>query len=216
VRLSGLLVLLTSRERGSDEEEGVVQMSQGVYKIISARPGRSYNGKHGELVVWLVKLENANPETPGGEFELHKKPGNTPNPGDSIEVDRFAPGNSPDGTPFVRIFAASQQGATSSTGGSGYQKSPDQQRSIVRQHSQEMALRLIAATGDASDMDLSDPGVAGTYLNGVVRRLTDWFAADAMGASSPKLNGAAQEVPADTEGLVAAAPARPADDSLPF
>jgi hypothetical protein len=29
VRLSGLLVLLTSRERGSDEEEGVVQMSQG-------------------------------------------------------------------------------------------------------------------------------------------------------------------------------------------
>lgn len=195
-------------------------MGQGVYKITEARQGRTYTGKHGDLVVWLVKLENAQAETPSGEFELHKKPGNTPQPGDAIEVDRFAPGEH-DGTAFVRIFAASQQqaGSQSSTGG-GYQKSPDQQRSIVRQHSQEMALRFIAATGDAKDMNLMDPTVVGAYLSGTVRRLTDWFAADATAPSQrvpvpqsqQQLNGG--EVPADTRELAPAATA--SDDSIPF
>jgi hypothetical protein len=54
----------------------------------------------------------------------------------------------------------------------------ERQRRIERQHSQEMALRLITATGDASDIDLSDANLARTYLNEVVRKLTDWFAKD--------------------------------------
>lgn len=191
-----------------------------VYTILSATEGRTYNGKYGEMVVWNVQLENATPENGAGSFELHKKPGNTPQAGDTVDVKRFAPGDF-DGTPHVRIFAeAPQGGASSSTGGGGgsYQKSPDQQRSIVRQHSQEMALRLIEATGDARELNLSDGKLAGAYLNGTVKRLTDWFARDA-GAEAPappvQSNGAPQEVPVDTTDLQPAA-AAPGDSEIPF
>ncbi len=208
-------------------------MSQGAYKITSAREGRTYTGKHGDLVVWHVRLHDSIPtDVPSGEYELHKKPGNTPQVGDEIEVDRFAPGQSPDGTPFVRIFAASSfAGGGSSTGaggGSTAARTPDQQKSIVRQHSQEMALRLIEATGDAKDLNLSDAGLAGTYLNGTVKRLTNWFAQDALperAAPAPTVNGGGGEVPADTTGLPSTAPlpqtgpldhGETADDDIPF
>jgi len=196
-----------------------------LYTILSAEEGRTYTGKYGDMVVWNVTLENARPENGAGSFELHKKPGNTPQPGDTIEVKRFAPGEH-QGNPHVRIFVESPQGAgagagTSSTGGGGggTRWTPEKERSVVRQHSQEMALRFIAATKGFDELDPTEDADVGFVLNSVVRRVTDWFAADA----TPEGNGAAVvappnggggEVPADTSGL-APAPAGVGDD-IPF
>lgn len=110
-----------------------------------------------------------------------------------------------------------QAGGQSSSTGGGYQKSPDQQRSIVRQHSQEMALRFIAATGDAKDMNLTDPTVVGAYLSGTVRRLTDWFAADATAPpkSAPVSQSNGGEVPADMRELQPVAASK-SDEDIPF
>ena len=54
----------------------------------------------------------------------------------------------------------------------------ERQRRIERQHSQEMALRLIEASRDAGDLDLTNKDMVGQYLNEVVRPLTDWFVKD--------------------------------------
>jgi hypothetical protein len=54
----------------------------------------------------------------------------------------------------------------------------DRQRRIERQHSQEMALRLIDASGYLEDLDLTDKALVGTILNETVKPLTDWFAKD--------------------------------------
>lgn len=54
----------------------------------------------------------------------------------------------------------------------------ERQRKIMRQHSQEMALRFIALTGDAQDLTLDDQALVGQYLNERVKRLTDWFVKD--------------------------------------
>jgi len=109
-------------------------------------------------------------------------------------------------------------GSSTAGGGGGTRWTPEKERSVVRQHSQEMAIRFIAATGDAKDLNLEDADTVRVYL-GRVKRLTDWFAKDA----TPEGNGAAVvappnggggEVPADTAGL-APAPAGVGDD-IPF
>ena len=85
----------------------------------------------------------------------------------------------------LRFFPMQREDtAPSSNGGSRpSNRVPDdaRQRSIIRQHSEEMALRLIAASGDAKDLDLSDAQIVGAYLNTTVKRLIDWFYKDAGG-----------------------------------
>lgn len=47
-----------------------------------------------------------------------------------------------------------------------------------RAHAQEMAIRMVIATGDADELDLTDASLTGTYLNEVIKKLADWFEAD--------------------------------------
>jgi len=131
------------------------------------------------------------------------------NRSDSHGAAHVAPGGQPGSSTRTR-FAAKDGG-----GRSGGGKSPDQQRSIVRQHSQEMAIRFIAHTKGFDDLDPTSNADVGFVLNNVVKRLTDWFAKDAMSAPQEPLNGAAQEVPADTQGLEPAAVSG-SDADIPF
>ena len=86
------------------------------------------------------------------------------------------------------IGLAAPRGSSGSgrTGGGGSQQGEDPQRSarIVRQHSQEMALRYLQAGG----IDFPDPDNrtdTGLFLNGALRPLIDWFAKDAHAATPP-------------------------------
>lgn len=206
-------------------------MSQGTYKITEARQGRTYTGKHGDLVVWQVTLENAQPENGAAAFELHKKPGNTPQPGDVIEVDRFAPGEH-DGAPYVRIFAASQQsagGSTSSSAGGdskNFDRRPEHPRNEARMihtsamsaapsYIEQMLTIGVAAQPKDEDAYWALVGhVAGRLAKSYEKALGDTGAAPA--ASQGRSNGSPQqaEVPGDTAELVPA-PAG-VGDSIPF
>jgi hypothetical protein len=78
-------------------------------------------------------------------------------------------------------------GSTSSSGGGSYRgggggKSPDQQASIVRQHSQEMAICVLAAIGSPPELDT---GALKTNL----KDWTDFFAADAGAAQAANGTG---------------------------
>jgi hypothetical protein len=58
------------------------------------------------------------------------------------------------------------------------QRDIDGIKRMGRAHAQEMALRMVEATRDAGDLDLTDSDLVGIYLNDVVRKLTDWFEND--------------------------------------
>lgn len=60
-------------------------------------------------------------------------------------------------------------------GGGG--RSPEENKRIVRQHSQEMALRFATATGWLAELDLTDDQVTDEVLK-IIRHLTDWFEKD--------------------------------------
>lgn len=109
-------------------------------------------------------------------------------------------------------------------GGKGGGYSPGDIARITRSHSQEMAVRLIAASGAAQGLDPANATDAGPFLNGVVARLADWFDADVAKAeaavkgaeSTPAPVSRAEEVPADREGLDGQPAPTRADDQIPF
>lgn len=217
-------------------------MSQGVYKILEAREGRSYDGKHGRLVVWSVRLENATAENvSSGMFELHKKPGNTPQPGDTVEVDRFSPGEF-NGEPFVRIFAASQQqsaggstpSARSSDGPGLAWKSAPYERGAEHPRNEVRMIHTSALSAAPAYIDqMLTIGVAAqpkdeqaywALVGHVAGRLAKSYAgaldgvSGAQAASQPPQNGSQQgmEVPADTREMAPAAAAGSDDSDIPF
>lgn len=64
-------------------------------------------------------------------------------------------------------------------GGGPGGRSPEQQKQIVRQHSQEMAIRFASATNSFRDLDLGNRNEVGAVLNEGLRPLIDWFEKDA-------------------------------------
>jgi hypothetical protein len=122
---------------------------------------REWNGQHGPMVTYKIELEGHGPA------ELNQKPTSPPpQEGQSIFGD-LQPGR--EGFP-PKLKKAQQN----SFGGGG--KSPEQQKSIVRQHSQEMALRFLATSSFSPQAD--NEANIGACLK-MVKRLTDWFEKDA-------------------------------------
>lgn len=75
-----------------------------------------------------------------------------------------------DRTPFDAASTPGKQRA-----GYRQQDPPEVVARIGRAHAQQIAVALIQATGDAKDLDLGNQEQAGAYLNGTVKKLTDWF-----------------------------------------
>lgn len=196
-------------------------MSQGVYKISAVSDQtRDYPSQYGDMTVYWVKLENAEAEVPAGAFELHKKQSSkAPEVGNEIDVQRFERGEF-NNTPFVRIrpvFKDNRGGG----GGKGY-NDPETVARISRSHSQEMALRFVAAAGDLDKLDPAERATADAYLSTVLKPLVDWFDKDkaeagkAAGQQSQQVSFSdGGEVPADTSGMSNGA-ASQADETIPF
>jgi hypothetical protein len=188
---------------------------QGTYTVTKAQQTRTYQGKYGEMVVWQVRLADATTTNTDGVFELHKKPGNEPKPGDSLEVERSQEGEF-DGSPFVRLFLAKppQSGGGQSYGGGARSGGRDDAtgQSIERQTAAKVAGEMAAAAGPGS------VGMPQVLLN--FEQAFDMALGKIQGAgqaSQGASNGGGQEeIPADRSGLAPAATAPSGDDSIPF
>jgi hypothetical protein len=103
------------------------------------------------------------------------------------------------------------QGGDSGGGGGGGRREPDpeRQRSIVRQHSQEMALRYAAIRASEKTFALSE-----------VAAIADFFERDANGEpqtpDTSDFGPVPSDVPADTEGLQPIKKIPGGDDDIPF
>ena len=180
----------------------------GNYTITKAAQARTYDSKYGEMVVWKVRLQDVTTERTDGVFELHKKPGNEPKIGDTLEVERSQEGESPNGEPFVRLFLAKPQNAGGGGSYGGGSRSDDQRgESIERQVAAKVAGEMAAA------VPAQDPMVAAANFEGFFDAV---LAKIKYGTGTPQLNGsqAGGEVPADTRDFVPA-PAGVSDD-VPF
>jgi hypothetical protein len=135
-----------------------------------------WQSKFGPMHTYTVRAVD-----PAGEtrtFQMNRKPeSGPPQTGEVDASEKPAKGDFP---PTLKINYTEQGGG----GGGATQTaaapapSPSRQKAIQRQHSQEMALRLIAVTGDASALNTDDEKIVTTYLNSTVKRLADWFDAD--------------------------------------
>lgn len=112
--------------------------------------------------VGLIKQATSPPPSPGDTVDGYIEAGSK---GRRLKVNRQNGGG----------------GRSSATGASNY-NDPKTVARISRSHSQEMALRLIFASGDAATMDLSNKETVGSYLNNVVKPLVDWFDKDKAAA----------------------------------
>jgi hypothetical protein len=187
---------------------------QGTYTVTKAQQTRTYQGKYGEMVVWQVRLADATTTNTDGVFELHKKPGNEPKPGDSLEVERSQEGEF-DGSPFVRLFLAKPQNAG---GGQSYGARAGRDdatgQSIERQTAAKVAGELAAATPVPAEH-------GATYMvsnfSGFFDEVLSKIQGGPRAVQGARNGGGQEEIPADRTGLEPAATAPAGDDStLPF
>jgi hypothetical protein len=133
-----------------------------------------WEGDYGPMINYLLVVNG------GKEVDLNQKP-STPAPTQGQEIL----GHLEDGKYRPRL-KRDQAGTTTTSGGAASYsrggKSPDQQRSIVRQHSQEMALRWIAIGGPPAVPD-DEAAIK------VLRYWTDFFEADANSAQAASEGG---------------------------
>lgn len=145
------------------------------YTIESIVGQEGWTGREGQGMVTYELMLQGEGQTVGLIKQATSPP---PSAGDTVD------GFIESGSRGRRLKVNRQNGAgsrSSTTGGGGY-NDPKTVARISRSHSQEMALRLIFASGDAATMDLSNKDLVGTYLNNVVKPLVDWFDKDKAAA----------------------------------
>ena len=119
---------------------------------------QEWTGKFGPMHSY--KVVAAKPEGGYEDYEVNRKPTSGPPPLGPVEAEIIpSKGDYPDKLKLV------QQGG--SGGFSGRPDDPERRRRIERQHSQEMALRLLALATDRDEV---------TYAE--VKEVTDWFQKD--------------------------------------
>lgn len=137
---------------------------------------RPWDSKYGPMLSYKLQITGGGLE--GAVVELSQKPTTSaPGIGDTLtgsiqpaQDERFP----------AKFRKAQQAGGFGGGGGGPRPEDPVRQRRIVRQHSQEMAIRFLAACGCMAEMDPADPkDEAGTkaYL-ATVKRLADFFDGD--------------------------------------
>lgn len=91
------------------------------------------------------------------------------------------------GPKFNRSSDDYNKGGGGGGGGGGNSPPPEfwaaKDRAITRQHSQEMALRFLAATGEMAGADTQANQEVGTQLLNHLRRIADWFDTDVNGVA---------------------------------
>lgn len=92
---------------------------------------------------------------------------------------------------------------------------------IQRQHSQEMALRVVELVGVPKGLDLNDAEDMAAFLNGPVRKLTDFFQRDITRApqvpgSRPAPQGVDDTAPQQAAEAGDLPPDHDPDDDIPF
>lgn len=128
---------------------------------------REWNGQHGSMVTYKVELEQLE-----GVHELNQKPETPePNVGESIFADVLPPNK--EGF-LPRLKKKQQQGGFGGGGWGG--KSPEEQRKIQRQHSQEMAIRALTLAVQLGVI-AKPPENSAAYLE-LVQKTADWFDKD--------------------------------------
>lgn len=130
---------------------------------------------------------------PAGEtrtFQMNRKPSSgPPSTGEVDASEQPAKGDYPPKLKinYQQVSESQQSQGTQMFSGSGskddYWKAREArdieaQRRMGRAHAQEMALRFIEITGDAKDLRTDDAEITRAYLNGPLRKLTDFFEAD--------------------------------------
>jgi hypothetical protein len=159
-------------------------------KRVADSPREWSSKQGGTFLSYTVDLEGEGGKVEAG-VEWNRKPeSRAPEVGDRI-AGTIEPGKFSER--FKMDYEATKElsggGSTGSSGGADYGrrgggggKSPDQQASIVRQHSQEMAIRVLAAIGSPPELDT---GALKTNL----KDWTDFFAADAGAAQAANRTG---------------------------
>lgn len=139
-------------------------IAPGTHKLVNVSEPREWESQYGPMKTFTVKFEG-DPLA----YQLNKKK-DSPAPaiGQTLEVASVTP--DPEGKWPAKIKLAQQN-----NGARGGGKSPEEQARIMRQHSQEMALRYTAIQSQrgklADDFKVSD-----------LAAIIDWFDADAKAA----------------------------------
>jgi hypothetical protein len=136
------------------------------YTIKAVTGNKPWAGQHGPMMsYYLTLVDGEGQET--ANVDLAQKPTSpAPQPGQTLEgnIDQGSYGPK-----FKKAF-------TQSFGGGGRGKSPEEQASIVRQHSQEMALRALEI---AATFGVVDPPQSTRDFFVLVEKTTEWFVKDA-------------------------------------
>jgi hypothetical protein len=140
------------------------------FKVVSASKKKDVQGKHGPMQVINLVLEDAEGRKNAEWFT--KAETQLPQPGSTLD------GTLESGEYGLKFKKA--QGAGFGGGGGGKGRSPEENARIVRQHSQEMALRYAVAKASAGQ--LPDDFKPKDLL-----LIIDWFDRDAWsGSINPK------------------------------
>lgn len=144
------------------------------FKVVGVEEGhRTWQSKQGgEMYSYAIEIADQNGQT--HQVEWSRKPTSpAPTVGTDLEGHIEASGNN-----YPDKFKQAQGSGGGGYGGGGRGNDPETIARISRSHSQEMALRMIAATGNAQGLPVDNRETVGAYLNNVVRPLTDFFDAD--------------------------------------
>jgi hypothetical protein len=175
------------------------------YAVTAAEEKKRVDGKYGPMVVFNLRLKGPDGIEHTAEW-FTKATTPLPAPGTSLE------GDLEDGQ-----YGKSFKKAKPANGFGG--REPRDSGRIERQHSQEMAIRLVGLS-HAYPVEANSAAEYLRVLNGLVKPLTDWFVAD-LDNASPNAGGGSSATPQAsgpptpvTNG--SAAPAGPSDKQLDF
>lgn len=165
------------------------------FTVVTAQKVKDVQGKYGAMQVIAMKLNDGTMTTDAEWFTKADTP--IPFAGESVEFEIDA--SNPQFPPKAKKPNNGNY-PPSGGGGGGFKKDPATQRSIIRQHSQEMALRYVVAKEMVLTKGIAD-----------LLPIIDWFEKDASGTEPQTLEQAVAALPVDEPVLVGAT-----DDSIPF
>lgn len=169
------------------------------YKINNVEGPKYWSGEHGSFADWRLVLTDANGQQLAAIRTTKVQPDgstHTPMAGEVIdgELD-FSRQAQNGGLPKIKPVRQQQGGGGGGARGGGGM-SPERQAAITRQHSQEMAIRAMAAAGQLQ-------GANNEAIANGLKSWADWFDADvkrAAGAAASSGGGQQAQQPAQQQG----------------
>lgn len=138
-----------------------------IYTVVAAAQKKTVEGQNGPMQVINLTLDDGSGQPIAAEW-FTKASTNVPAAGERLEGDIT---NDPQ---WGNKFKRAQRGGFGG-GGGGWRDDPKVQASILRQHSQHMALQLLAIAFDREIIAAPDDGAA---LFQLLSATADWFDRD--------------------------------------